>query len=608
MAQPQRKEKIRCSCLNPATKFLEEKAKEIKTSKTLVRGTPASTAKSIMYTGGTIRTIESGVVDKIVDAVGFHAGKVVAAGTVDQVTAKMRNASKNNYDTVRLSRGQTLLPGFIEPHMHVPMTAMMVAGMMDLSPFEGQYVREKYDSDWLKEEISERKKEIPDGFWILGHSVDPAMMPYTIKEDGLNVLQRLDVDVVDELEKEIPVLMMSTGHSAYVNTAALEIIYEKVKPEFFESFDKFREFVNANNGLQEIEQVFPALTAVPLDQVADIVSKTDAGLDILLEIICQRGITFLNEAAMTPDLMETIMNPYFEKHPPRVRMGYAQLCNTLDEFKGLEKYEKLTDVSYCFPTSVKVVSDGSNQGLTGFQTESYRCEPKDNTGIENFTLQELKDILNVVIKEKGWPVLLHANGDAAIEKALTAYEAVLGGESGLAKRHRIEHCSLLNKANIQKMADLGLSPSFLIGHVTYWGYVFKTGIFEERVNVLIPCQSAVSKGMRISLHSDYWVTPPGPLRIMEQAITRIMERDPEGNVLNHDEKLTPAQALRAVTYDAAWQCQVDKWVGSLEVGKKADYVILGEDPITRKDPVGIRNIPVLETWVGGVKVGHWEYK
>lgn len=60
-------------------------------------------------------------------------------------------------------------------------------------------------------------------------------MPYTIKDDGLNVLQLLDVDVVDELESEIPVLMISTGHSAYVNTPALQTIYDKLQPEFLKS-------------------------------------------------------------------------------------------------------------------------------------------------------------------------------------------------------------------------------------------------------------------------------------------------------------------------------------------------------------------------------------
>ena len=90
--------------------------------------------------------------------------------------------------------------------------------------------------------------------------------------------------------------------------------------------------------------------------------------------------------------------------------------------------------------------------------------------------------------------------------------------------------------------------------------------------------------------------------MMEQAITRIMERDSNHEVLNASEKLTPSQALCAATYDAAWQCHVDQWVGSLKEGKLADYIILEEDPITRSNPVGMCNIPVLETWVGGVKV------
>ena len=81
-----------------------------------------------------------------------------------------------------------------------------------------------------------------------------------------------------------------------------------------------------------------------------------------------------------------------------------------------------------------------------------------------------------------------------------------------------------------------------------------------------------------------------------------MEQDPQLQVLNACEKLTPAQALRTVTYDAAWQCHADQFVGSLEKNKFADYVILAEDPITKSNPVGMRDIPVLETWVGGVKM------
>ena len=160
---------------------------------------------------------------------------------------------------------------------------------------------------------------------------------------------------------------------------------------------------------------------------------------------------------------------------------------------------------------------------------------------------------------------------------------------------------LVNQDTLKRIHLLGISPSFLIGHVGYWGYVFKKAIFEKKANDLDVCQSSLKMGMCITLHSDCFVTPLGPLRMMEQAITRIMEGDEQSEVLNECEKITPERALKIVTYNAAWQCHADKWVGSLEEGKMADYVILAEDPIARgyKDPVGMHDIPVLETWVEG---------
>ena len=259
----------------------------------------------------------------------------------------------------------------------------------------------------------------------------------------------------------------------------------------------------------------------------------------------------------------------------------------------------------------KLVSDGANQGLTGYQSDTYRCEPAGNFGAFNYPPfshpdemtpdSEFTKIIQKIV-DKGWPIMCHANGDKAIKLTLDAFKIALKGESAIPKRHRIEHCSLVDKETLERMSDLGISPSFLVGHVGYWGYTFKNAIFEEKSNILGVCQSALQKEMKISFHSDCTVSPMGPLRMMEQAITRIMEEDPDKNVLNASERVTPEQALKVVTNNAAWQCQVDEWVGSLEEGKLADYVILAEDPITRGklNPVGMRDIPVLETWVDGV--------
>ncbi|MGE8357498.1 MAG: amidohydrolase family protein, partial [Microvirgula sp.] len=155
--------------------------------------------------------------------------------------------------------------------------------------------------------------------------------------------------------------------------------------------------------------------------------------------------------------------------------------------------------------------------------------------------------------------------------------------------------------NIAEMARLKLSPSFLIGHVGYWGHVFQQTIFgSERARMLDRCRSALNAGLRISFHSDHFVTPLGSLRMMQQAVTRIMEGAPDGQQLplNPDERLERLDALRAITLDAAWQCHMDHLVGSLEPGKLADLVILDQDPL---DPAveNLRRIPVHQTWVSG---------
>ena len=594
-----------CVCYNPVWKYFGDtvfsdkaRIKQISDS-TKVKSDATPDPVSVMYTGGTIRPIIGGSMSKV-DAIGFHDGQVVASGSKAHVMAEMDKLG-TKYSTVELSNGLTLLPGLIEPHVHIVPTAMMI-GWHNFGPFHEQYLQEPYDLEWLTREIKTAKDTLKHaGAWILGCNVDPSLMPFIVTqhEDELNILQRLDCDTLDKIENEVPLLMMSaSGHTAYVNTQALRKTYdssEEVRAEY-PTFDDYRAHVNSGGGLQEINEIMPAFDAAKW-QILFMMNGIIKYFDSLFETANQRGVTLMYDAAMSSSL-KGVLEFYLTLKKARVRIGYAQLCETLADAEKLDPYVPPTEFKNVYHGSVKLVSDGSNQGLTGYQNEPYCCEPPDNEGLFNFTTSDYMRMVKT-IAEKGWPLMIHANGNKAIDLAITAYREALGGESGQTKRHRIEHCSLANEENLDNMRDLGISPSFLIGHVGYWGYVFKTAIFEEKAEQLDLCKSALDRGMRITLHSDDFVTPLGPLRMMEQAITRI---DSKGNVLNEKEKITVEQALRAVTYDAAWQCHADQWVGSLEAGKMADYVILEEDPITRKNPVGMRDIPVLETWVGGIMV------
>ncbi len=186
---------------------------------------------------------------------------------------------------------------------------------------------------------------------------------------------------------------------------------------------------------------------------------------------------------------------------------------------------------------------------------------------------------------------------AAIDAALDALEGALASDPRADHRHRIEHCSVNRSEHIARMAASGISPSFLIGHVRWWGKAFRDRLLgPERTAFYDPCASALAGGLRISLHSDWNVTPLQPLRYVQDAATRIMAEG--GEVLNPGERISVEAALRAVTIDAAWQCRADDVSGSIETGKYADLVLLEEDP-TAVDPTTIQDIAVSQTRLGG---------
>ena len=219
-----------------------------------------------------------------------------------------------------------------------------------------------------------------------------------------------------------------------------------------------------------------------------------------------------------------------------------------------------------------------------------------NRGALNYTPEEI----TAVIKEAhgaGWQLGVHANGDGATDVVLDAFAKATGTQGGHKLRHRIEHCSILHDDQIARMKKLGISPSFLIGHVHFWGRAFQDRLLgQARANRLDPCKSALAGGLRISLHSDYNVTPIDPLRCIQNAVVRDMNEG--GGVLNPAERISPMQAIRAVTVDAAWQCHLDHVCGSLVLGKAADLVVLERDPVTVA-PTDIQSIKIHSTWLDG---------
>lgn len=600
-----------CSCNNPVLEILKEELfspENLEKMKSGLRKSPTPPPQNLMISGGTIRPMINGLTDKV-EAIGIAEGNVVVTGTKKAVTAFM-DENYPGYQSRELSLKETLLPGLIEPHVHIVPTAMMTE-WIDVSPFYEQVLQPSYNLNTVGTTINGNLPKIP-GYVILGRGLDPSLMPF-VKVGDKEELQPITNTILDSINSDYPMMLLSASmHTLYLNTLALQLVFEK-NQEVRDKYLTVDHYIKKTQGtLEQSPEMRPAMKVIA-PQIVAMAVNIEKYLTELFELANSRGATFMYDAGLNHGFEKLLAN-YIDSHTPPVRIGGAFLCADQADVVKLGSYTQPTEYKPVYFGHVKVVSDGSNQGLTGYQSVPYRCDP-GNTGIFNYPQTGVpantmppnyNTLINTVVNQ-GWPLMIHANGDQAVTFAIDAYQSALAQYRGPGLRNRIEHCSMLTPEQITAMLQMGVSPSFLIGHVGYWGYAFSKVIFGEKVKMLDLCASALAVGMRITLHSDNEVSPLGPLRMMEQSITRIMEEDTAAlEVLNAKECLTPEQALVAVTYDAAWQCYADKWVGSLATGYFADFVVLAEDPLSLKTQseqyMKMRNIPVLETWLGGVQV------
>lgn len=527
----------------------------------------ASIGPDLIISGGPILSMDQTA--QRLEAVAVTNGRIVATGSLDQV----RSLSNSRTKTIKLD-GRTLMPGLIDPHMHAAMVQM--ADWVDISPMTTP------DANSVLKAL--RTATPSSTGWIIAKLFDPSIT---------HGHPHLDRSVLDTLSPHDPVLVFeSNGHIAYVNSAAMrEAGVDRHTPDPPQSRFERDAGGELTGRLEESGAVAAFARGMPEVSREELLSRHKD----LLWRAAGRGVTLLHDCSIGALIGEEDINMLRsvvdDVSPVRYR---GMLVSTL-----YDTWEKLglqpgfgNDMLRI--DGVKAWSDGSNQARTGFQRAPYLNSSE--RGSLNYSPEELAAVVDRAHRA-GWQIGVHANGDAAIDVTLDAFERALEETPVADHCHRIEHCSLLHDDQISRMRTLGLSPSFLIGHIRWWGTAFQKRILgPERAELYDRCASAIAAGLRISLHSDWNVTPLEPLRYVEDAVTRVMAES--GDVLNGDERIPVEAALRAVTIDAAWQCRADGITGSIEVGKYADFAILEEDP-TRVDATAISRIPVSATLLAG---------
>jgi predicted amidohydrolase YtcJ len=224
--------------------------------------------------------------------------------------------------------------------------------------------------------------------------------------------------------------------------------------------------------------------------------------------------------------------------------------------------------------------------------------PRDYVGHMNYPAEKLREQIERYAKD-GWQIATHVQGDRTIDATLDIYEDVLKKYGSSKAPYRLEHCGTMRDDQIKRALDLGVVCNFFVPHVYHWGDPIRDALLgPERAGNYMPAGSATRMGMRVAYHSDAPMTEPEPLLAIQTAVTR---RSNSGAVIGPHQRVSIDEALRAMTIDAAYHIGLEDEIGSLEVGKRADFVILGSDPHTVA-PETLASIKVCGTWLGGREV------
>lgn len=547
----------------------------------------AGIADTIFY-GGPILTVNTK--NEEVEALAVSGGKIVAVGKRDAVTKEWQAPTTKIVDL----KGQTLMPGFVEPHVHIILASLFEGVWLNLINFD--LPQDTIDS--ISKKLQAAVKNVPAGGWLTAYGPDPARTNPFMAE--------LNADILDKVSTEIPIFVMnSSGHVAYVNHKALEVVGITDKTPNPGSGGVFSKDSKGRltGVIREQAAFLPFLAKIP--------NPTDAqfssALKSTMNKIAASGVTTATEMSIGANFgvekEVAIYKGLAANHelPFRVR-GYLwgfSLPAGYSTIKPNEGDDRLRFVG------VKFLIDGSLPGLSAALSEHYDY-PKgtQNKGQLNFKPDDIVSRMKPLY-DQGWQIASHAHGDAGVGQALDNYEKLLAGNPRPQDRRlRLEHFTTDNEGQVKKAVKLGVIPSFMIQDLEYWGQAYNNNLLgAKRANRMDPAGDFQKAGSRYSLHSDYPMSPINPLNYISVAMTRNWQQTPK-KVIGPEQRITVDEAIRGITINGAYEVMADDKIGSLEVGKQADLVVLAKNP--RTTPADqIRNIQVKETWIDGKQV-NWK--
>ena len=544
--------------------------------------TQQQTQNALLVYGGPILTMQ-GMQPSYVDAMLIQDGKIRYTGTLSEAEKLAPHAKRLNLNN------KTVIPGIIDAHSHLNSVGMQQTVANLYPPPDGKVV----SIATLIQEMKAWAKQNPTfvqatAGWIIGNGYDDAQLQEKAHPTATDL---------DQISTTQPVLILhQSGHLASVNHKALELLGINEKSSN-PSGGVIRRVVGTNipNGVLEesvvIEAMLQAFKTVPPEMMQQMALTA-------VQTYMKNGYTTVQEGRAdrgTSELWRSLANQ--NKLAIDV-VSYPDISS--EQAYMLEKGVSKNYVNHFRIGGVKISLDGSPQGKTAWLTEPYVVPPegkdKNYRGYPAFPEQKtVQQMIDLAFQEQ-WPILAHANGDAAIDQYLNVIANAQKKYDASQRRDVIIHAQTMREDQLDRAKQLHLIPSFFSLHTYYWGdwHVAQT-LGEKRAEHISPTGSALRKGMIFTEHHDAPVIPPKSMMVLDATVNRTTRT---GKVLGEAQKVSPYIALKTMTDWAAYQYFEEDIKGTLSTGKYGDFVVLSDNPITI-DPSKIKDIKVLATYKQG---------